>query len=136
MALADVTTTAENRAFIVELLASAIAANGIPSGASAGISTALISTPLGYMPDSIAVGVKSTAGSATMSATVRPWIYAGAIWFALPALTALAETSADSIQQAERVSGIAGASRLYLEITAIGGTSTAITGFAIVGRAG
>lgn len=142
MALADVTTTISNDSFVVELLASAIAANGIPSGASAGIDANLLRKG-GRIPDKIRVGVKSTAGSGTMTVTLRVWQRSGAIWFRAKDLNAsatapstavaIAETSADAIQYSEEVCGLAGADRIYLEIVAIAGTSTAVTGYAIVG---
>lgn len=143
MALGTVTDTIVGESFVVELLASAIAANGIPSGASAGIDASLL-RKLGKMPDKIRVGVASTAGSAVMTVTLRLWGRAGAVWFRLKDLAAssaapatavaIAETSADAIQYSEEVSGIAGCERLYLEIVAIAGTNTAVTGYAIVGR--
>lgn len=143
MALGDVTDTIVGESFVVELLASAIVANGIPATSTAGIDASLL-RKLGKMPDRIRVGVKSTAGSGTMTVTLRLWGRAGAVWFRLkdfaassatPATAvAIAETSADAIQYSEEVGGVAGCERLYLEIVAIAGTSTAVTGYAIVGR--
>jgi hypothetical protein len=142
MALADIVTTVAGQSFAVECLASVTAANGIPSGAAAGIDTNLLRIK-GQMPDKIRMGVKSTAGSGTMTVTLRAWGYAGAIWFRLKDLNAssaaphtpvaIAETSADAIQYTEEVSGISGCSRIFLEVVAIAGTSTAVTGYAIVG---
>jgi len=142
MALGTVTDTINGQSFIVELLASATVANGIPSGASAGIETNLLRVS-NKLPDKIRVGVKSTAGSGTMTVTLRVWLRAGAIWFRAKDLNAssaapstavaIAETSADAIQYSEEVCGISGADRIYLEIVAIAGTSTAVTGYAIVG---
>lgn len=143
MALGDVTDT-DGESFVVEMLASAIAANGIPTS-TAGIATNLLrSQDNGRIPDKIRVGVNSTAGTGTMTVTLRVWGRAGAIWFRLKDLNAssaaphtavaISETSADAIQYSEEVSGIAGCDRLYLEIIAIAGTSTAVTGYAIVGR--
>jgi hypothetical protein len=138
MALEAKTDTIAGSSYVIELLASATAANGIPSGASAGISC----NTIGFK-NSIRVGVKSTAGSGTMTVTLRVWGRAGAIWFRLKDLNAsstapstavaIAETSADAIQYSECVDGISGCDRIYLEIVAIAGTSTAVTGYAIVG---
>ena len=143
MALGDITDTIAGESFVVELLASASAANGIPSTSTAGIDVSLL-RHLGSLPDKIRVGAKSTAGSGTMTVTLRVWGRAGAVWFRLKDLAAssaapstvvaIAETSADAIQYSEEVSGIASCERLYLEIVAIAGTLTAVTGYAIVGR--
>ncbi len=143
MALNAVTDTIVGESFVVEILASATAANGIPSGATAGVDVSLF-RKLGFLPDKIRVGVKSTAGSGTMTVTLRTWLYAGGVWFvakphvassATPqTAVAIAETSADAIAYSEVVTGVSSAARIYLEIVAIGGTLTAVTGYAIVGR--
>ncbi len=142
MALAAVTDTVAGSSFAVELLASAIAANGIPT-TTAGIPTSLLCLGGGSVPDKIRVGVRSTAGTGTMTVTLRVWLRAAGFWFrakdlhassAAPgAAVAIAETSADAIQYSEEVSGIACADRIYLEITVIAGTNTAVTGYALVG---
>lgn len=135
MALGDKTDTIKNESFVVELLASATATNGAPSGASAGIDANLLRVG-GQLPTSIRVGVKSTAGSGTMTVTLKLWLYAGGAWFVAQALnggSAIAETGTDTINFSEAVSVVQGASRLYLEIAAIAGTATAVTGYAIVG---
>lgn len=141
MALGDVTATVTNDSFGVELLASATAANGIPT-AAAGISTGALRLA-GRVPDKIRVAVNSTAGSGTMTVTLRVWLKAAGIWFRAKDLNAssaaphtavaIPETSADAIQYSEEVSGVACADRIYLEIVAIAGTSTAVTGYALVG---
>jgi hypothetical protein len=141
MALGTVTDTVAGESYIVELLASAVAANGIPTS-TAGIDLSALRR-YGKVPDRIRVGVKSTAGSGTMAVTLRVWGRAGALWFRLKDLAAssaapqtaiaIAETSADAIAYSEVVEGVAGCDRLYLEITVIAGSSTAVTGYAIVG---
>lgn len=138
MALEAKVDTIAGSSYTIELLASAIAANGAPSGASAGISANAI-----QYRDAIRVGVHSTAGSGVMTVALRLWQYSGDIWFVAQALAAdpatpftagtIPETSADSISYSEWVYGLAGAARLYLEIVAIAGTATAVTGYAIVG---
>lgn len=144
MALADKTDTVLNDSFVVELLASATATNGVPSGASAGIDANLLRIAGHSVPDTFRVGLKSTAGSGTMTVSAVLWQYSGGIWFPAQALAAdpstpytpgtIPENSADSIAYSEWVFGLSGASRLYLQIVAIAGTSTAVTGYAIVGR--
>jgi hypothetical protein len=142
MALGAETDTVAGQSYAVELLASATAANGLPSG-TAGIDIAQLNR-YGTIPDKIRVGVNSTAGSGTMTVTLRLWGRATGIWFRLKDLNAssaaphtavaIPETSADAIAYTEEVSGVAGCSRLYLEIVAIAGTSTAVTGYALVSR--
>lgn len=146
MALGDVTQIVAGQSWAVEILASAIAANGAPSGASAGVSTEKLSgiaPDRGQIPDDIRVAVKSTAGSGTMTVTLRVWFYSAGFWHAGKALNAssaaphtavaIPETGTDTIGYSEPVSVVGGAERIYLEIVAIAGTSTAVTGYAIVG---
>lgn len=142
MALGDITTTIEGEAYVVELLASATAVNGIPTGTN-GIDLSALRRQISKLPDRAIVAVRSTAGSGVMTATLRVWGKAGGFWFRLKDLNAssaaphtavaVPETSNDAIQYSEDVF-IAGCDRLYLEIVAIAGTATAITGYAIVGR--
>jgi hypothetical protein len=141
MALGDITATVSGNSFAVELLASTNATNGIPS-ASAGIDVNALRVA-GSIPDKIRVAVKSTAGSGTMTVTLRAWLRAGGVWYRAKDLNAssaaphtavaIPETSADAIQYSEEVSGVSCADRIYLEIVAIAGTSTAVTGYALVG---
>lgn len=135
MALGDATQTIEHRSYVVELLASATATNGAPTG-TAGIGIGDLGS-FGTIPSIIRIGVRSTAGSGTMTVTLRLWLRAGGLWFVAKDLNsglAIAETSANSIAYSEEVSTLFCADRVYLEITEIGGTSTAVTGYAIVGR--
>jgi hypothetical protein len=117
------------------LLDAAIATNSPPSGASAG--RALSDLPVAdfgtyYESKSVGVLVYSTAGSATMTVTIDIWGYdsiAGA-WFNLGRLnagSAIAETGTDVIRYAEVMDDLFDWDRLYAEVVAIGGTSTAIT---------
>lgn len=142
MALGDITQTITGQSYAVELLASAIAANGAPT-AAAGIEINALAG-LGPVPKSIRVGVRSTAGSGTMTVACRLWQRSAGFWFVSKALAAsdtapqtagtIAETGNDTIGWCEPVDLVSGADRLYLEIVAIAGTSTAVTGYAIVGR--
>jgi len=144
MALGAIVDTIADESYTVELLASTGAANGAPSGATAGIDISLLRR-LGKLPDKVRVGIKSTAGSGAMTVTLRTWLYAGDVWFVAKAhaassaapqtAVAIAETSTDAIAYSEVVSGISGASRMYLEIVSSpGGSGTTVTGYAIVGR--
>lgn len=142
MALGDITATIANESYVVELLASATATNGRPTG-TAGIATSLL-TRLGFTPSNVRCGVVTTAGSATMTVTLAVWMRAGGLWFVAKYLNAssaapgvavaIPESSADQIQYSEVVPVTAGADRMYMEVVAIAGTSTAVTGYAIVGR--
>lgn len=148
MALGDITTI-EGDLVAVEVLASATGANSPPSGATAGVSVDVIKGAFGgALPDDLTFRLKSTAGSASMTATIKQWGYHGAPitqWSATG--TGLGASKgimnggaaidegpvADTIAHAEPVSLIAHFQRVYYEITAIGGTSTAVTGY-LVGR--
>lgn len=144
MALGDVIDSAGGESKVVELLASTTSTNGAPSGSSAGIETNLLRRGGAPRPDSIRVGIQSTAGSGTMTVQLRLWQYSGGMWFVSQAIAAnpatpytagtIPETSADSISYSEWVFGLSGAARIYLEIVSIAGTSTALTGYAIVGE--
>lgn len=114
------------------LLNAATATNSAPSGAAAGISTK-------NLADDISLKVYSTAGSGTMTVTLALWGYNETLakWFRLGLLnggSAIGETSSDAINYAEPASRIKDYQRIYLEITAIGGSSTAITAYAYSGR--
>ena len=81
-----------------------------------------------------------------MTATYRLWGYGGTNWFPLGngstgstkgtinSGNADTETSADLIRHMEPINYPAFCTRLYLELTAIGGTSTAVTGYIRVAR--
>ncbi len=82
----------------------------------------------------------STAGSATMTVTCRLWGYNTQLakWYPLGAGTAagkgvinagaaIAEDIADTILHCEVINSLHRIQRVYLQITAIGGTDTAVT---------
>lgn len=123
--------------------------NSPPSGASAGEANPVSGNLISPVPDVAEVLVRSTAGSATMTCTVRLWGYVTSIatWFPLgPGAdatkgylnngAAIGETSTDSITHAERVRGLFSFDRIYAEILAIGGTATAITVEVLIPPAG
>ena len=136
MALGDVTQTVSGQSCMVEILASATATNGAPSGASAGVEINALNA-YGAVPTTARFGCVSTAGSGTMTVALRLWGYMGGKWAVLKALNGgsnIAETGTDTIGYSEEVTTIHVCSRLYLEITAIAGTSTAVTGYAWIAR--
>ena len=135
---------------MIQLLSAATATNSPPSGATAGF-------PLrgrtpgkpqqnvwNHYPTGVIL-VKSSAGSATMTVTLRVWCYSPhtAAWHPLGSnsteslrgvlnnASAIDEDGADNIVHAEPVTGLGAFSRIYLEITAIGGTSTAINAYLV-----
>jgi len=137
MAIADITELVPDLKAI-EVLASATATNSAPSGASAGLDMNVVSGAFGKIPSTMTARIASTAGSATMTVTIRIWGYQGTLgWAPLGYLnggSAIAETSADSIQYAEPLELPGHFSRIYFEITAIGGTDTAVTGYLVARR--
>lgn len=129
------------------ILDAATATNSPPSGGSAGL--AIPSANIWPLPDAVVVLVYSTAGSATMTATIKLWGYvtAAAMWVplgvgadttkgTLNAGAAIGETSADVLRHSEIVSGMFNFDRVYAEVVAIGGTSTAVTVDVLIGPAG
>jgi hypothetical protein len=141
MALGDVTLHSGGEVADIELLASATATNSPPSGASAGIDTGDILRVFNTMPGTATLVLYSTAGSGTMTVTGRLWGYSSVgagFWVpmgfgadatkgVINAASAIGETGTDTIRHAETVSLLGHFERLYFEITAIGGTSTAVT---------
>jgi hypothetical protein len=138
-------TTTNGDQVSIELLASATATNGVPSGDSAGLSAQDILAAFGgVMPPVLSLSLTSTAGSATMTVTARVWVQlngaaATKVWVPYGPGTAafkgmlndgapINETSADLLRHVERLPLPGHFLRIYLEITAIGGTSTAVTG--------
>lgn len=136
----------------LQLLNAATATNSAPSGDTAGFAldrggNAGKPTQGGHRDDleSCVILVKSTAGSDTMTVTCKLWGYdeTAAAWFPLgPHATAatkgvlnlgnaLEETGANVIAHAEMVGNLNNFSRVYLEITAIGGTDTAISAWLV-----
>lgn len=147
MAIGAITDYSGGEVKAVELLASATATNGVPSGATAGLDLSILQGLFGKMPADVTLLIYSTAGSGTMTGTFRIWGYneAGSVWTpmgpgadstkgVINLTAAIGETGADKIRHSETISLIGHFSRLYLEITAIGGTSTAVTGQLVARR--
>lgn len=136
MALGDVTQTIAGQSCMVELLASVTAANNPPSGSTAGLEINALNV-YGAVPTTARFGVVSTAGSGTMTCALRLWGYVGGKWVVLKVLNGgsnIAETGTDSIAYSEEVTTIHVCARLFLEVTAIAGTATAVTGYAWIAR--
>lgn len=136
MAIGTVTTLTPDAAAI-ELLASATATNGAPTG-SAGLSANALAQVFGTIPRKLRVAVVSTAGSGTMTCTLTLWMRLGSLGWVqaqkLNAGSAIAETGTDTIGYSETVDTLECADRFYLEIAAIAGTNTAVTGYLALAR--
>ncbi|MBK7823429.1 MAG: hypothetical protein IPJ61_20800 [Tessaracoccus sp.] len=146
---AGLQSSTNNTTFTISLVEAATANNSPPSGATAGIATLTLAEGLGYRPAVASLAVVSTAGSGTMTVTVRMWGYITSLAKWIPigpggdttkgtvnGGSAIGETSANAITHVEEFRNPFHFDRLYAEILAIGGTSTAITVALIAPRYG
>ncbi len=145
MAVGDVTDLGKVAA--IQLLAAATATNGPPTAITHGVEiNELIKQ---FSPRRGIITVASTAGSDTMSCTLRAWGYGGmsGTWIPpgigtgsakglLNAGASIGETGTDMIRHAEPVEDIMFFRRVYLEIVAIGGTATALSAWLYIYRGG
>ena len=151
MAIGDITSIGNWTA--IELLASVTAENSPPSSLTSGVAVdQIVSAFGGIIPDDLTLLLVSTAGSATMSCSARLWMKFGTLagltvigaWAPAGVGTGAAkglinagasidETGVDMLRHAEPVGLVAHAERVFIEITAIGGTDTAVRVF-LVGR--
>lgn len=133
----------------IRLLNEATATNGAPSAATDGFSlrgqAASAAGESNEPPwgSTAAIAINSTAGSGTMTGTFKLWVYANATAVWMPYGTdataankgllnegnAIGETGTDTIRHTELVNGLWHYDRVYLEITAIGGTGPAFTAY-------
>ncbi len=118
----------------ITLLSAATATNSAPTAATDGAA-------IPFLCDKATLFAYSTAGSGTMTFTAKLWGYNVQLakWFPLGTnataaskglineANAMGETGTDDIRHCEAIAGLRGIQRVYLEITAIGGSSTAIT---------
>jgi hypothetical protein len=138
---------------MIELLASATAANSEPSGGGAGIAINDIEKP---WPEFFGILVGSAAGSGVLTCTLRLWGYNPTVragcaghtgWIPVGPGTgttagqlnggvAITEVQADKLAHSEVLhrAALQHFTRLYLEIEAIGGTSTAIVAWLVWGK--
>lgn len=128
----------------IKLLTAATATNSPPTAATDGVSRKHRTDPspngIGEA-DLCTILVASTAGSGVMTVTLRLWGYSDltSSWHPIGANStganrgiinqgaAIPEIASDKIAHAELVQGLAAFSRFYAEVTAIGGTSTAVS---------
>ena len=126
----------------IQLLTAAIATNSAPSAATDGVTLGDVAHQ-----DDVGLLVASTAGSGTMTCTIRMWGYSAvtSAWHPLGTgtdslkgtineQTALGETGTNVIRHAEILGGLFAFERMYAEIVAIGGTSTAISVWLVTRR--
>lgn len=148
MAAGDVIQQA--RSYDLSILVARTTTNSAPSGASAGVALSALDTYIGALTPipAATIHVWSSAGSATMTATIKLWGYNSATgrWSPLGTSStaaskgllnggaAIDETGTDLIDHSEPVYQVSDFDRIYAEVTAIGGTSTAINVSLIVPR--
>lgn len=153
MALGTKTVFGDGNIVRIEALASTTTTSAVPSSATDGIS--LLDIGLGDIPSEGIINIVSTAGSVTMTVGIRVWGYneisAAVGWSPVPlgvigtgtdatrgslnSGVAIGEvTAADTIRYSEVISYLSLYSRIYLQVTSIGGTSTAVTGYLTVRR--
>ena len=138
----------------IKLLTAATATNGAPTTATQGFP--LIGKVSGQAEAYMRSGqvhtiiMSSTAGSATMTVTLKLWAYSGlsTTWVPVgPHATAASrgllnlgnaidEIGADLLRHCEMVQGLSAFERVYLEITAIGGTGTAVSAWIVQNEVG
>jgi hypothetical protein len=125
---------------LIALLATRTTANSPPALASDGVEVQAILDVTRSRQQPASLVVASTAGTGTLTATVKMWGYLGgavAKWFPLGNGAAtvkgtanegasLEETVADGIRHVQPFNHWYHFDRLYAEIVAIGGTSTSV----------
>jgi hypothetical protein len=131
----------------IQLLSEVTAANGVPTAATDG-SELWGSFERGKPQNEAVLAIHSTAGSGTMTATLKLWGYlkSTGVWYPMGTEATAANKGlinagsavpegpiADAIRHSELVIGFVHFDRIYLEVTAIGGTATAISAW-LIGR--
>lgn len=106
-------------------------AAGSTSQAAPTLNTATGGVALPFACDQVAILVRSTAGSGTMTAVIILWGYCEqtGFWHRVGQLnggSAIAETTADAINYAELVVGLRCFDRLAIELGTLGGSGTAV----------
>lgn len=143
MPVGAVSQTQQNRK--IKVLEAATATNGSPVGLGTTVGVSVGELLKGSAPAECAVFIASTAGSGTMTVTVRAWGYNAdaAAWAplgvdataasrgVLNASNAVDEIGADVIRHTEPIFCLWAFDQFYLEVTAIGGTATAISAWLI-----
>lgn len=126
----------------IKLLSGATATTSAPSAATDGYALRKQTPGTTYVWDGRNIGlvtVYSTAGSGTMTVTIRLWMFKvnSGKWFPLGRSTtesdrgllnggAIDEDGADNLVHAELIQGLSAFDRIYAQVVAIGGTATAV----------
>lgn len=104
---------------------------GATSSAAPNLTDATIGAAIGNTCDQAVICVRSTAGTGDLTADLVLWGYQPELarWYSLGELSTdpLAEDATDAIARAIGISGLRAFTRLYCQIVALGGTSTAVT---------
>lgn len=103
----------------------------LTSAAPSSMTDATLGCAIPYLVDQVTILVRSTAGSGTLTASIRMWGYCVVAnrWYSLGLLnsgTDIAEASTDLLSYVETIGGLRRFIRLYAEIESLGGTSTAV----------
>lgn len=106
-------------------------AAGSTTQAAPTLTSATAGVALPFQCDQVAILVRTTAGSATMTVIAHLWGYCEqtGFWYKVGQLNggnAIAETTADGINYAELVVGLRCFDRLAIELGTLGGTATAV----------
>jgi hypothetical protein len=123
-------------------LAPALATDGFALRRSAADAAEGFREDFNSVKNPLALCAKSTAGSAVMTVTLRLWVYSaltgwapfgthatGATRGVINGGAAIDEAESDLIRHAEIVTGLCAFERVYLQVSAIGGTDTAVSAY-------
>lgn len=146
MAVGDVSGS-DNVKRCICLLTAQTANNSPPAAATAGVKAypdeGLYASDNGAFfaceyPDNATLCIRSTAGSDVMTGTFTLWGYVtkAAAWFPVKVNggSAIAETGTDAINYTEVFTNLGHFDRLYLELSAVGGTATAFQAWLLSAR--
>jgi hypothetical protein len=125
----------------IQLLEDATATNGVPTLVTQGFSLRDFNIAPADSLATAAFALKSTAGSGTMTVTIRIWLWSPASEAWHPAGTsataalrgvlnignAIDEMDTDLLSHMELVEGLRHFDRIYAQVVAIGGTATAVS---------
>ena len=136
---------------MIQLIDDVTSANSAPSAATDGVAIPARWGDIHFL-------LRSTAGSGTMTVTVRLWVYrASALedgsgdevgWYPLGTNStgadrgilnegnAIPEVTSNKLEHTERIVGLNAYDRAYCEVTAIGGTATAVSAWLVKARGG
>jgi hypothetical protein len=104
---------------------------GATSSGAPTLTDGALGVALPFSCDQAVICVRSTAGTGDLTVDLTLWGYVTELarWYSLGSLTTdpLAEDATDAIAHAVGIAGLRAFTRMYCEIAALGGTSTAVT---------